>query len=104
MPSSPSRPGRCVVARASLTVLVIISFERTAPAAQESAGEKQPPQPAAVLSTLNNASRGLYAQARARVLAKEGPVIILIGDDLVLRNRERREQAKVIPETYHTLK
>jgi hypothetical protein len=57
-----------------------------------------------VLTTLNNTSRGFFAQAKARALSTEGPVMILIGDDLVLRQGEKRRQARFIPDTYHALK
>jgi hypothetical protein len=56
------------------------------------------------LQTLNNASRVFYAQAKATALEHHGPVIIVVGDDLVLRNGKTRVQVRVIPEVYHTLK
>ena len=45
-----------------------------------------------------------YTLAKQQTLAKSGPVMIVIGDDLVLRKGEQRTQARVIPEIYHTLK
>ena len=56
------------------------------------------------LLTLNNTSRMLYTLAKQNALASSGPVMIVVGDDLVLRNGEKRIQARVIPEIYHTLK
>ena len=56
------------------------------------------------LLNLNNASRMFYTLAKQQTLAKSGPVMILVGDDLVLRKGEKRTQARVIPEIYHTLK
>ena len=45
-----------------------------------------------------------YTLAKQQTLAKCGPVLIVVGDDLVLRKGEKRTQARVIPEIYHTLK
>ena len=56
------------------------------------------------LLNLNNASRMFYTLAKQQAIAKCGPVLIVIGDDLVLRKGETRTQARVIPEIYHTLK
>ncbi len=56
------------------------------------------------LLDLNNTSRMFYALAKQQSLAKTGPVLIVVGDDLVLRKGEKRTQARVIPEIYHTLK
>jgi hypothetical protein len=71
---------------------------------QAAAPAANAPQAADTLTTLNNASRMLYTQAKARALAKEGPVMIVVGDDLVMRQGQKRRQARVIPEIYHTLK
>ena len=56
------------------------------------------------LLTLNKSSQALYAQAKIAALDHHGPVIIVSGDDLVLRNGEKRVQVRVTPEIYHTLK
>jgi hypothetical protein len=56
------------------------------------------------LLTLNNASRMFYTQAKATALEHHGLVIIVVGDDLVLRKGTTRTQTCVIPEIYHTLK
>lgn len=56
------------------------------------------------LLTLNNASRLFYTQAKATALEQHGPVIIVSGDDLILRKGKSRVQVRVIPEIYHTLK
>jgi hypothetical protein len=88
---------------AAFATLVSLLLFGIASAARPQAGE-QVPQTYEILSKLNKASRMLYAQAKDRALAKAGPVIIVIGDDLVLRNGDNRKQARVIPGTYHTLK
>src|SRR5262245_2803479 len=98
---SPNRAGvaRTGVILCSLllaTVASVANPQAPGPAAKA-------PQSADILTTLNNASRMLYTRAKSRALAREGPVMI-VGDDLVMRQGEKRRQARVIPETYHTLK
>jgi hypothetical protein len=56
------------------------------------------------LADLNQAFRDAYARSRIEVLASSGPVIVVEGDELVLLNSSKRSVAKVIPETYHSLK
>jgi hypothetical protein len=56
------------------------------------------------LESLNTASRIIYTQAKAAALAKQGPVMVVVGDDLVLRRGTERRPARVIPGIYHTLK
>ncbi len=56
------------------------------------------------LETLNRASRKLYAAGRARELASIPAVILVSGDDLVLRRNGKRVVATVIPREYHALK
>jgi hypothetical protein len=56
------------------------------------------------LRSLNNNSQALYALAKQNALARLGPIIIVAGDDLVLRNGTQRVQVRFIPELYHTLK
>jgi hypothetical protein len=56
------------------------------------------------LLTLNDASRVFYTQAKATALEHHGPVIIVVGDDLVLRKGNARTQVRIIPDAYHTLK
>jgi hypothetical protein len=61
-------------------------------------------EPADPLETLNNSSRMLYAQAKAMAMARKDPVLIVVGDDLVLRKGDKRTSVRVIPQIYHTLK
>jgi hypothetical protein len=72
-----------------------------APAAGRPAGAGGLP---AELDALNTASRALYAGARARELATVPAVIIVSGDDLVLRRNGGRTVATVVPAEYHALK
>ena len=62
------------------------------------------PSKADPLLSLNNASRAFYTRAKATALEHHGPVIIVSGDDLILRKGSTRTQVRVIPEIYHTLK
>jgi hypothetical protein len=56
------------------------------------------------LEALNRATRELYAGGRARELAAIPAVILVSGDDLILRKNGKREVATVIPPDYHALK
>jgi hypothetical protein len=56
------------------------------------------------LEALNRATRKLYAGGRARELSTIPAVIIVSGDDLILRKGGRRVVATVIPREYHALK
>src|SRR5206468_190790 len=53
---------------------------------------------------LNDASRAAYKRAKEAALARTGPVILVEGDNLVLKNGSRRTETRFIPEIYHTLK
>jgi hypothetical protein len=71
----------------------------------------RPGQPAAAkgtvpgeLEALNRASRELYAGGRARELSTIPAVILVSGDDLILRRNGKRVAATVIPPEYHALK
>jgi hypothetical protein len=83
-------------------LLLIITTGTMACRAGDSATAGQ--EPADPLETLNNSSRMLYAQAKATALARKDPVLIVVGDDLVLRKADKRTPARVIPQIYHTLK
>lgn len=72
-----------------------------APAAERPAETKTLP---AELEALNAASRKIYAEARTRELATIPAVIIVSGDELVLRKNGKRTAATVIPAEYHALK
>lgn len=56
------------------------------------------------LEALNLASRELYAGGRARELAAVPVVILVAGDELILRKNGQRTAATVIPPGYHALK
>ena len=56
------------------------------------------------LPALNEASRAAYRRAKEEALARGGPVILVEGDDLVLRYGLYRSKARVTPALYHDLK
>jgi hypothetical protein len=58
----------------------------------------------ATLSRLNVASRAAYRNSREEALARTGPVVLVEGDNLVLRYGVFRQSARCVPEVYHTLK
>ncbi len=56
------------------------------------------------LEALNRATRKLYAGGRARELSTVPAVILVSGDELILRKGGKRVVAAVIPPEYHALK
>src|SRR5262245_7612891 len=56
------------------------------------------------LEALNLASRKLYAGGRALELSTIPAVIIVSGDELILRKNGKRAAVTVIPAEYHALK
>lgn len=73
----------------------------SSPAAEQPADARTVP---AELDTLNIASRKMYADARKLELSTIPVVIIVSGDDLILRKNGKRTAVTVIPAEYHTLK
>ncbi|MGZ3382688.1 MAG: hypothetical protein ACXVBB_20830, partial [Isosphaeraceae bacterium] len=97
----PGRAARVLGGLVALTLVIGMRFPAV-PQVPDPTGKAE--QTADPLLNLNNASRMFYTLAKQQTLAKSGPVMIVVGDDLVLRKGEKRTQAKVIPEIYHTLK
>jgi hypothetical protein len=56
------------------------------------------------LAELNDHSRAIYRQSRAEALAGSGPIVLVEGDDLVLKYGQQRLVARVTPAVYHVLK
>jgi len=56
------------------------------------------------LEALNRASRKLYSGGRALELSTIPAVILVSGDDLILRKGDKRTVVAVIPSEYHSLK
>ena len=71
------------------------------PAVKSSAKAQDSPEP---FTTLNDASRIAYRLAKNAVLARNGPVIFVEGDDLVLKRGAERNKVRFIPDIYHTMK
>jgi hypothetical protein len=72
---------------------------RRAPAHAEA-----PPEGADALAALNIASRAAYRGAKEEALSHFGPVVLLEGDDLVLKNGGQRTVVSITPDTYTALK
>ena len=56
------------------------------------------------MATLNKAFRAAYRKAREATLARSGPVILVEGDDLVLKKGGQRVEIHYTPAVYHVLK
>ena len=56
------------------------------------------------LTDANSDFRALYREAKSRALATAGPVLLVEGDSLVLRDGAAREAVKFLPEEYTKLK
>src|SRR5262245_58096602 len=75
-------------------------------AAQAPGGGAPPPEAPAAdpLLEMNKDFRRTYAQTRAELLARSGPVLVVRGDDLVLIRGRKRTEVRAVPPVYHTLK
>ena len=71
--------------------------------AQTMSAPAAPAQPAA-LTALNNAFRAAYADAKTRVLASSGPILIVNGDNFALLRNGRRAEANVQTPVYDPVK
>ncbi|MCE9565059.1 MAG: hypothetical protein K8U57_23760 [Planctomycetes bacterium] len=71
------------------------------PAGEQPAEAKKLPDE---LATLNVASRKMYSGGRTLELSTIPVIIIVSGDDLVLRKNGKRTVATVVPPEYHSLK
>jgi hypothetical protein len=61
-------------------------------------------QPADPIVALNTGARAAYRRAREEALARTGPVILVEGDNLVLKYGLHRTEVRFTPEEYHALK
>jgi hypothetical protein len=99
---------RLFLGTVAAAILVLCSLGPAAGDKPKSAGEGQPAVPKNTLpeelEALNRASRKLYAGGRALELATVPAVILVSGDDLILRKNGQRVVATVIGREYHALK
>jgi hypothetical protein len=56
------------------------------------------------LTALNATSRAAYRRAKEAALARTGSVILVEGDNLVLKRGNQRTEARFTPEVFHVLK
>jgi hypothetical protein len=84
-------------------VLLALIGSSLAFAAQPPKGDESPAPPDPLVA-LNNASRAAYRRAKEAALARSGPVILVAGNNLVLKAKDRRTEVRFTPEIYHTLK
>jgi hypothetical protein len=82
--------------------LGLLEFAAVA-AAQTAPAPARSPLPQA-LTTLNDAFRAAYADAKARVLASSGPTLIVNGDDFILLRDGKRTEANLANPLYDALK
>jgi hypothetical protein len=73
----------------------------SAPAEKATGKAQQPSDP---LTSLNDASRVAYVRAKQIALAHSVPVILIEGDEVVLKTASQRRQVRFIPVIYHALK
>jgi hypothetical protein len=66
--------------------------------------EAKPRESSDPFTTLNDASRIAYRLARNAALARTAPVILVEGDDLVLKRGSQRVQVRFMPDVFHLLK
>ena len=105
--NSPGEPRGAAAAVLASALLLFVAATGSASSPPES-GRPMPATPATVvpepLTVLNDAFRLAYADAKRRVLAGAGPLIIVKGDTAVLVRDGRRAEAGVNVPFYHSLK
>lgn len=93
--------------KAAATLALLAVFAIAAAAKAQPAAVQPPPATATAehpLLQLNQASRAIYAESRARALAEAKPVIILMGDRLILDLGNKRVEASFASRPYDDLK
>jgi hypothetical protein len=99
---------RLFLGASAVALLVLCSHGQTPGDKPKSGAEGQPAVAKRTvpeeLEALNRATRKLYAGGRALELSTIPAVIMVSGDDLILRKNGKRVVATVIPPEYHELK
>ena len=85
---------------AALLACIVLSFQAIGEEAKTAAADG----PTDALAALNDASRAAYHRAKEEALAHADPVVLLEGDDLVLKVGADRTSVHVTPEVYDALK
>jgi hypothetical protein len=103
---TPSRSRTLWAVACSVPILTFGIIPAAEPASQVASpraktGAVAPPDP---IVALNDASRAAYRRAKEVALARTGTVILVEGDNLVLKNREQRTETRFTPDVYHVLK
>jgi hypothetical protein len=104
--------GRAFVSSVALTSIVVVAlmFAPVSTAVSQGPGpgasalHVEPSATPDPLTTLNDAFRAAYRQAKETSLARSGPVILAEGDNLVLKKGGHRVEAHYTPAVYHVLK
>jgi hypothetical protein len=89
---------------AALIALILINLAVVGTAQSEVLSGDVQPKEIDPLVTLNNAFRGEYSRARAQVLSKIGPLIMIEGADAVLVQNGTRTEAEILPPIFQALK
>jgi hypothetical protein len=85
----------------TLGILPAAELPSQIPTPTAKAQDVAPPDP---LIALNDASRAAYRRAKEAALTRTGPVILVEGDDLVLKRGDRRIETRFAPDLFHVLK
>ena len=97
-----------VALRLIIVVALMVAMASAGVSALQGPGASAPPgEPSSTsdpLTTLNDAFRAAYRKAKEATLARSGPVILLEGDNLVLKKGGQRVEAPYTPAIYHVLK
>lgn len=108
MRGNSSGQPRCAAAPALASALLLLVAATGSASSPPESGRPMPAAPAIVvpesLTVLNDAFRRAYADAKRRVLAGAGPLIVVKGDTAVLIRDGQRAEANVNVPFYHSLK
>src|SRR4051794_28888765 len=98
------RSSRTIACWVPLIALGIISAAEPPSQVPPPTATVQPVAPPDPLIALNDASRAAYRRVKEAALARTGPVILVEGDNLVLKRGDRRIESRFAPDLFHVLK